>query len=322
MYKILHSYNVLTSSEVAALMIEDGHEIEPLNRGILLKTREGGLQRISELHSSYDVLHYVLLFPKGDDDYKLGIYIILGMQKLHKWNHRKNATGVIGRLYMIQPIEGKRYYLRILLIHVTGATSFDNLKTVNKQICRTFKKACTYLGLLQNNNKWNKCLYEANLIENSGNANYMVSKAILTPKNINVEIISDIIMKRILGEDILYSSADLVNLPDDSTLKLGILIILLRKLNLSEGLCNGTRLIFRRFASRVIDAKIITGSYIGKRVFISRIILTSSETKLPFILNRCQFPIRIAFSMTINKSQEQTLNRIIVIIAKQKYCIS
>ncbi|CAI2194635.1 7234_t:CDS:1, partial [Funneliformis geosporum] len=67
MYKILHSYNVLTSSEVAALMIEDGHEIEPLNRGILLKTREGGLQRISELHSSYDVLHYVLLFPKGDD---------------------------------------------------------------------------------------------------------------------------------------------------------------------------------------------------------------------------------------------------------------
>ncbi|CAI2185939.1 11619_t:CDS:2, partial [Funneliformis geosporum] len=54
------------------------------------------------------------------------------------------------------------------------------------------------------------------LIENSGNANYMVSKAILTPKNINVEIISDIIMKRILGEDILYSSADLVNLPDDN----------------------------------------------------------------------------------------------------------
>ncbi|CAI2201237.1 861_t:CDS:2, partial [Funneliformis geosporum] len=103
----------------------------------------------------------------SEEDNLYDIYIILGMQKLHKWNHRKNATGVIGRLYMIQPIEGKRYYLRILLIHVTGATSFDNLKTVNKQICRTFKKACTYLGLLQNNNKWNKCLYEAKQLWNT-----------------------------------------------------------------------------------------------------------------------------------------------------------
>ncbi|CAI2198545.1 16632_t:CDS:2, partial [Funneliformis geosporum] len=63
----LHSYSIPTSSEVAALMIGDRHDIESLNRDILLRTREGGLQRISELNSSYDTLHYVLLFPKGDD---------------------------------------------------------------------------------------------------------------------------------------------------------------------------------------------------------------------------------------------------------------
>ncbi len=174
------------------------------------------------------------------------------------------------------------------------------------------------------------------LVENSGNANYMVSKAILTPKNVNVEAISDIIMERIPGEVILYPSADLVDLPDDSTieqpqayspeflrslkipelppgelkLKLGIPIILLRNLNPSEGLCNGTRLICRGFQSKVIDAEIITGSHMGKRVFIPRITLTPSETKLPFILNRRQFPIRVAFSMTINKSQGQTLSRV------------
>jgi hypothetical protein len=49
---------------------------------------------------------------------------------------------------MVQPIEGERYYLRILLTHVSGATSFDNLKTVNKQACGTFKEACIQLGLL------------------------------------------------------------------------------------------------------------------------------------------------------------------------------
>ena len=164
----------------------------------------------------------------------------------------------------------------------------------------------------------------------------MVSKAILTTKKINVDAISDIIMEKIPGEMILYPSADSVDLPEDSTLeqsqlyspeflrslkipelppgelklKIGVPIILLRNLNPSEGLCNGTRLICRAFQSRVIDAEIITGSHVGKRVFIPRITLTPSETKLPFVINRRQFPIRLAFSMTINKSQGQTLNRV------------
>jgi ATP-dependent DNA helicase PIF1 len=175
-----------------------------------------------------------------------------------------------------------------------------------------------------------------NLAENCGNANYMVNKAILTPKNVNVDIVSDMIMERIPGEFVLYPSADSIDLPEDSTieqpelyspeflrslkipelppgelkLKLGVPIILLRNLNPSEGLCNGTRLICHGFQSKVIDAEIITGSHIGKRVFIPRITLTPSETKLPFILNRRQFPIRIAFAMTINKSQGQSLSRV------------
>src|ERR1041384_4905327 len=89
-------------------------------------------------------------------------------------------------------------------------------------------------------------------------------------------------------------------------LKVGIPIILLRNLNPSEGLCNGTRLIVRDLQSKVIDAEIITGSYIGKRVFIPRITLSPSENNLPFILKQLQFPIRIAFSMTKNRSKGQT----------------
>ena len=38
--------------------------------------------------------------------------------------------------------------------------------------------------------------------------------------------------------------------------------------------------------------------------------LSPSDSNLPFILNRRQFPIRMAFSMTINKSQGQTLSRV------------
>jgi ATP-dependent DNA helicase PIF1 len=170
------------------------------------------------------------------------------------------------------------------------------------------------------------------LERNSGNVNYLVGRAILTPVNVDVEGISEVVMDRLPGNLYVYTSADSVDVtegqpqlyspeflrslripglpPGELKLKVGVPIILLRNLNPSEGLCNGTRLICCGLQSKVIDAQIITGSHIGKRVFIPRVMLTPSDTNLPFILKRRQFPIRIAFSMTINKSQGQTLNRV------------
>jgi len=72
----LHRYGVPISSDVAALMIGDGCDIEPSNRDILLSKHEGGIQKISELHPSYDPLHYVLLFPKGDDGWHTNLPLI------------------------------------------------------------------------------------------------------------------------------------------------------------------------------------------------------------------------------------------------------
>ncbi len=70
------------------------------------------------------------------------------------------------------------------------------------------------------------------------------------------------------------------------------------------------RLIVKRFGQRVIEAEIITGNNVDKRVFIPHIIMSPSETDWPFVLRRCQFPVRVAFAMTINKSQGQTLNNV------------
>jgi len=72
----LHKYGAPTSSDVAALMIGNGCDIEPSNHDILLSKREGGMQKISELHLSYDPLHYVLLFPKGDDGWHTNLPLI------------------------------------------------------------------------------------------------------------------------------------------------------------------------------------------------------------------------------------------------------
>jgi hypothetical protein len=43
-------------------------------------------------------------------------------------------------------------------------------------------------------------------------------------------------------------------------LKVGVPILLLRNLNQSIGLCNGTRLIVKRLDQRVIEAEVITGT--------------------------------------------------------------
>jgi len=90
----------------------------------------------------------------------------------------------------------------------------------------------------------------------------------------------------------------------------GVPILLLHNLNQSIGLCNGTRLIIKRLGQHVIEAKIITRNNVGKRVFIPRIIMSPFGTDWPFVLRCHQFLVRVAFAITINKSQGQTFNNV------------
>ncbi|GET66150.1 ATP-dependent DNA helicase PIF1-like [Rhizophagus irregularis DAOM 181602=DAOM 197198] len=53
----------------------------------------------------------------------------------------------------------------------------------------------------------------------------------------------------------------------------------------------------------VIEAEIITGNLPGTRVFIPRIMMSPSDTDLPFIFKRRQFPVQPTFAITIIKPQ-------------------
>lgn len=98
--------------------------------------------------------------------------------------------------------------------------------------------------------------------------------------------------------------------PHQLLLKKGAIIMLLRNLDISRGLCNGTRLFIKDMHEFVLDAEVMTGPNKGQRVLIPRIKLAPSDANLPFILQRTQFPVRVAYSVTINKSQGQTYDRL------------
>ena len=93
-------------------------------------------------------------------------------------------------------------------------------------------------------------------------------------------------------------------------LKPGCIVMLLRNLSLQNGLCNGTRLRVHSIRENVIDCEIITGVATGNRVLIPRVSLSPSDTNLPFQLKRVQFPLRLSYAMTINKSQGQTFEKV------------
>jgi len=100
---------------------------------------------------------------------------------------------------------------------------------------------------------------------------------------------------------------------------MGVSILLLCNLNQSIGLCNGTRLIVKRLGQHVIEAEITTGNNVDKRVFVPRIIISPFRTNWPFVLHRRQFLVQVAFAITINKNQCQTLNNVGVYLPSPVY---
>jgi hypothetical protein len=174
------------------------------------------------------------------------------------------------------------------------------------------------------------------LLDNMHIPSFFQDRAILTPKNATVEEINDYVMSLIPGEETTYLSCDTPlsnnsagSRPDDIhtpeflntinasgvpnhkiKLKVGVPVMLLRNLDPTSGLCNGTRLIVTKMSRYVLEGKVITGSNIGDTVYIPRLSLTPSDTRIPFKFQRRQFPISVSFAMTINKSQGQSLQKV------------
>ena len=83
------------------------------------------------------------------------------IKKNSRWTPRKKTAGVIGRIYFVRVKQVERYCLRLLLIDVKGATSFEDLRTVEGIQYLSFKQAAVARNLLQDDTSWDKAMEEA-----------------------------------------------------------------------------------------------------------------------------------------------------------------
>ena len=85
--------------------------------------------------------------------------------KDYKWKRReRNANKTLSRMYHVSPRDIERYCLRMLLLHVPGACSFENLRTVNGHTYGSFKEACIALDIFSDDTEWHNALTQASLL--------------------------------------------------------------------------------------------------------------------------------------------------------------
>ena len=168
-----------------------------------------------------------------------------------------------------------------------------------------------------------------NLHANIQDPEWLCGRSILTPTNKEVDTINDMMEAQVPGSSLQLTSADQLEEYQDFMrytteylntlcpngfprhrlcLKPGMPLMILRNISPKEGLCNGTKVTYIRCLNNKLLVCKLSGS--GKEVLIPRIKFISDPLMYTFNWSRRQFPVRMAFATTINKSQGQTLLRV------------
>ncbi|CAN1823222.1 ATP-dependent DNA helicase PIF1 [Linum perenne] len=286
-------YELPTVDEEAGLIVDETGE-DTFQPDIVVQYLTNSLERVNYTHTSLIALQYPILFPYGEDGWHGNIPFCFHMVK-------GDANIEILPYLIIEKDE-------------------DPIIAIAEE---------TY----------------TQLSENFGTALYFAKRAILAPFHDIVSQINNYMLDKFPGEEMCYYSYDSIqsdcvnpssaedefpleflnslqieNFPDHQLkLKVGVPVILLRNLDQTIGLCNGTRMVIRTLGTWFIEVEILTGTHVGERVYLPRLSLTSKQKSLNFTLVRRQYPIALSFAMTINKSQGQTLHSVGLCLKRQVF---
>ena len=145
--------------------ITDEEEYKVAYEKVLKRTEKTTLTQFFELNKNEESKSRDILYPNILQRYTWN-------KAAKEYNERKRSmngsnderkSDTIGRIPVVAftPKSQERYFLRLLLHHVKGPTSYENLKTVDGEVCETFKAACIKLGLWESDDEIEKSLEEA-----------------------------------------------------------------------------------------------------------------------------------------------------------------
>ena len=231
------------------------------------------------------------------------------------------------------------------LRHPGGGTA-DQLKLPAQMLIQNKPAPSAASGCAHRAARLIHCVFDSAALRNPA---LLRHRAILTPRNDDALELNDTVLQLMDGDVMEYRSLDRAVTEDPADahhypteflhshtptgmpphrlrLKVGAVVMLLRNVSLGRRLCNGTRLIVRRMHPHLLEcepllnaveasvASVAAGHGVPPPpppcILLPRIQLISAGDRMPFQLSRRQFPVRLAFAMTINKSQGQTFDRI------------
>ncbi|EJK73532.1 hypothetical protein THAOC_04838, partial [Thalassiosira oceanica] len=182
------------------------------------------------------------------------------------------------------------------------------------------------------------CVYE-DFDNNVGNEDYFKSRMILAATNEIVNQVNNDVVTGLPGELHSLRSVDTVGDSDDKTafptewlnilspsglpehellLKKEAIVILLRNMDIVGGHCNGTRYLVKDIGEyRLVLHKIgVNDRDPNKVLILPRIPMKKEDRDMPFTLTRLQFPVKLAFCLTINRAQGQSVDKCGILLPK------
>ena len=78
-----------------------------------------------------------------------------------KWIPRKKAAKVVGRIINVSPKDSERFFLKLILNRIPGATCYEDLRTHEGVIYRTYREAAIAMGATESSEESNVVLEEA-----------------------------------------------------------------------------------------------------------------------------------------------------------------
>ena len=153
----------------------------------------GNLEEVA-LNTRLSKLHAWFLLNRNDNAARTLTYLeIINKYRWDPVNHiwkgrtEKLRFPTIGRLPQVFPKDIERFYLRLLLQHVRGSISFEDIRTVNKTEYKTFADAARARGLAQDDSEWDNCLKDGSLFQmpNQLRTLFVIILIFCTPNNAN-----------------------------------------------------------------------------------------------------------------------------------------